>query len=82
MSEILHKRPNKVVEIGNSKGFRVKKAYLELAGMEDKNTEVTEAVIHGQHGIFIGYWLPGDQPDQISDADLEKLKQLNGDKNE
>ena len=78
MSEILHKRKNKVIEIGNSLGFRTKSFYLELAGMKQKDTEVTEAVIHGKHGILIGYWLPGNQPQQITDAELEKLKQLNG----
>jgi len=77
MSNILHKRTNKVIEIGNSKGFRVKQFYLELAGMNQKNTEVTEAVINGQHGVFIGYWLPNDQPNSIEDADLEKLQELN-----
>jgi len=78
MSNILHKRTNKVIEIGNSKGFRVKQFYLELAGMNQKDTEVTEAVINGQHGVFIGYWLPNDQPNSIEDADLEKLQELNG----
>lgn len=82
MSNILHKRQNKVVEIGNSKGFRVKNFYLELAGMNEKDTKVTEAVINGEHGIFIGYWLPSDQPKEIEDVDLEKLQKLNGERKE
>lgn len=80
MSNILHKRKNKVIDIGNSKGFRVKQFYLELAGMNQKDKQVTEAVINGEHGVFIGYWLPNDQPKEIEDADLEKLQSLNGDK--
>jgi len=78
MSNILHKRDNKVIEIGNSLGFRVKKFYLELAGMNQKNTEVKEAVINGEHGIFIGYWLPNDQPKEIENADIQKLQEING----
>lgn len=77
MSQILDQRHNKVIQIGNSLGFRVKKFYLELAGMAQKNTEVKESVIIGQHGIFIGHWLPNKQPQTVKDKDLEKLKQLN-----
>lgn len=78
MANILHKNKSKVIDIGNSKGFRVNKFYLELAGMYQKDKEIVEAVIHGKHGIFIGHWLPETQPDDITDAELEKLKQLNG----
>lgn len=76
MTEILHNRSTKVVEIGNSLGFRIKKFYLELAGMAEKDTEVIEAVIKSRHGIFIGHWLPGEQPDTIDDSNLEKLQRL------
>lgn len=79
MTKILHKRTTKVAEIGNSLGFRVKKFYLKLAGMAQKDTEVIEAIIQSRHGIFIGHWIPGEQPDTINNADLEKLKELNGD---
>lgn len=46
--------------------------------MDKKNTKVKEAVINGQHGIFIGHWLPKEQPAQITNSDLQKLKELNG----
>lgn len=78
MTEILHKRTTKIAEIGNSLGVRIKKFYLELAGMNQKDQEVTEAIIKSQHGIFIGHWIPGDQPNTITDAELEKLQELNG----
>jgi len=77
MSQILDERKNKVIEIGNSLGFRVKKFYLELAGMAEKNTQVTESIIIGEHGIFIGHWLPNEQPQTVKDQDLEKLKDIN-----
>lgn len=81
MSERIHKRTNKVREIGNSLGFTVKSFYLELAGMKEKDRQVTEAIINGEHGIFIGYWIPGEQPKEINEAELEKLKELNGGEN-
>lgn len=75
MSERIARRTNKVIEIGNSKGFRTKKSYLKIAGMEEKGTEVKEALINGQHGIFIAYYIPGEQPqlEQIPEEELEKI---------
>lgn len=75
MSEILHKRQTKVVKIGNSLGFRVKKFYLKLAGMAEKDKQATEAIIKGKHGIFIGHWIPQDQP-EINDINQKQLQKL------
>jgi len=76
MSEILHSSTTKISKWGNSLGVRIKKFYLELAGMDKEQLEVTQAVIKGQHGIFIAHYLQGEQPTEIKEADLEKLKTL------
>ena len=78
MAEKLHQDTTTVGEWGNSLGLRIKKIYADLAGIE-KETEVTQAVMKGKHGIFIGIWLPEEQPESINDANLEEIKSLNGD---
>lgn len=75
MSEILHQSKTNIGQWGNSLGVRIKKIYAELAGMNQKNKEVTQAVIKGQHGIFIAHWIPEDQPD-LQDINQEKLEKL------
>jgi len=75
MADILDSRQNKVIKIGNSLGFRVKKFYLELAGMAEKDQEVTEALIRSKHGIFVGHYLPKEQPD-LEDIPGEKLEKI------
>lgn len=78
MSEILHKRTTNIGQWGNSLGTRIKQLYAEMAGMAEKDTEITQAIIKGQHGLYIAMWIPEDQPQKITEADLEKLQQLNG----
>lgn len=75
MTEIIHKHINKITDIGNSKGIRLKKMYREIAGMQETGEEVEVALIDGKHGIFIGTWITEDQPeiDDIGQAELEKL---------
>lgn len=75
MSEILHSHTTKLNKWGNSLGIRIKQIYAELAGIDKKDTEVQQAVIQGQHGIFIGIWLQEEQPD-LEDIEEEKLEKI------
>lgn len=75
MSEILHTDTTKISKWGNSLGIRIKQIYTELAGMDKENTEITQAVIQGKHGIYIAHWLPEEQP-QLKDIPEEKLEKL------
>jgi antitoxin component of MazEF toxin-antitoxin module len=75
MSKILHQDTTNIGKWGNSLGIRIKQIYAELAGINEKDTEVKQAVIQGQHGIFIGIWLPEEQPD-IQDFSQEKIQEI------
>lgn len=75
MSKILHSDTTTIGKWGNSLGVRLKQFYAELSGMDNKDTEIKQAVIQGQHGIFIGLWLQGEQP-QLEDIPEQKLQEL------
>lgn len=75
MSEILHKRTTNIGQWGNSLGTRIKQLYAEMAGMAEKDTEITQAIIKGEHGLYIGMWIPQDQP-QLEDLDEQQLQKL------
>jgi len=75
MSEILHSDTTNIGKWGNSLGIRLKQIYAELAGIKEKDTQVEQAVIQGQHGIFIGIWLEDEQPD-LEEIPEEKLQKI------
>lgn len=75
MSQRLDDRTNETIKIGNSYGFRIKKSYLEIAGMDQPGQKVEEAILTGKHGIYIIHHLPGEQP-QLQDIEQQKLQKI------
>lgn len=76
MTEIIHKKTTKLSQIGNSIGVIYPKTYREMSGMEEIGQKIEIAAINSKnHGIFLGQFLPGTQP-QLEDIEESKLEEI------
>lgn len=78
MTNLLDTNSQSIVGIGNSKGVIIPKTYRRIAGMESEGTDVKVALIRSKYGIFVGTFLPGEQPDldEVEEELLEELENL------